>query len=91
MPLSLSLEPTSIRGLCGYGEPIHEFWAMRNEHRGLDLYIQTIGQVPAGVVSHYCLDVSDATRWWTARSYSYHGMVPMPMWVAIVEQMFMPM
>ena len=75
-------EPMTIRLLCGYGQPIHEFWASRNEERGLDLYVQTRGQMPSGAVSHYCLDVTDVTRWWTAQSYTYRGMVTMPIWVA---------
>ena len=75
-----------MRYLCGYGEPIHQFWVMSNAQGGSDLYVQTIGQTPADEVSHYGLDVSDATRWWTVGTSTYIENVTMPAWVVSAGQ-----
>ena len=75
-----------IRMLCGYGKPIHQFWAFSNPQGSLDLYVQTMGQRPADVFSHYRLEVADPNEWWRAQSYQYVGSVCMPDWAPPVHR-----
>ena len=69
-----------IRRVCGYGKPIHQIWAFTNWQRGLDLYVQTIGQPPFDVFAHYWVDVADPSDWWRAQTYQFVDIVTMPDW-----------
>ena len=69
-----------IRKVCGYGKPSHQIWAFTNWQRGLDLYVQTIGQPPFEIFAHYWVDVADPSDWWRAQVYQFVGIVTMPDW-----------
>ena len=69
-----------IRQVCGYGKPIHQIWAFAHWERGLDLYVQTIGQPPFDIFAHYWVDVADPSDWWRAQVYQFVGIVSMPDW-----------
>ena len=75
-----------IRTLCGYGKPIHQMWAFSNPHGSLDLYVQTMGQRPPDVFSHYMLQVAEPADWWRARSYDFIDVVSMPDWAPKVPR-----
>ena len=70
-----------IRLLCGFSSPIHQIWTSSHVHGVVDLYMQTIGQRPPYVFAHYGLVVAEPTEWWSARSYSFLGTVPMSAWL----------
>ena len=75
-----------IRRVCGYGKPIHQIWAFRSPERGLDLYVQTIGQRPFEVFARYWVDVADPSDWWRARNYHFVGMVDIPEWAPLAPR-----
>ena len=69
-----------IRLLCGYSKSIHQLWAFGNLEGSVDLYIQTLGQRPPDVFTHYVLRVAEASDWWRAREYEYVRTIHMPEW-----------
>ena len=61
-----------IRHLCGFGAAVHQIWTMDNEHGGVDMYVQSLGEMPDTVV-RYTLGVAEAKQWWRARTYTFVG------------------
>ena len=76
----------AIRDICGYGAPIHQIWAFKTHGGGLDVYVQTIGQAPPDVFSHYHVNVTEPEDWWRAMEYTYVGMVSKKEWAPVVPR-----
>ena len=69
-----------VRHLCGFGFAVHQFWTIDNEHGGVDMYVQSIGEMPDTVV-RYALGVAEASQWWRARTYTFVGTEVLQSWM----------
>ena len=74
--VELSSEALSV--LCGNSCRITLAYAVKSEHGGLDVYMQTYPQFPPDRCSHFRVDADDPMEWWRCRSYHYYGPVFIP-------------